>query len=100
MDWCDPEPGTVTVTTKDGKKEEVECDLDCESIYKLYCALKEKGQLYKTPTIPSAFIENEVPELHEEIIEELQDNGIEYADPGKMSYSLPNTDDFFESILG
>lgn len=100
MDWCDPEPGTVTITTKDGEKEVVECDLDCESIYKLYCVLKEKGQLYKTPTISSAFIESEVPELHKEILEELQDNGIDNADSGEVNYALPNTEDFFELILG
>ena len=95
MEWCDPEPGTVIVSTEEGE-EEIECDFDCESIYKLYCELKEKDLLYKTSVVTSAFIESEVPELHEEILEELQSNGIE----GNVRYTLPNTKDFFESILG
>lgn len=100
MDWCDPEPGMVSVVTKDGKEQEVECELDCEYIYKLYCALKGKEMLFKHPRISSNFISDELPELHEDILKGLNDHGIDNEVLGELSYSLPNTKEFFESILG
>ncbi len=100
MDWYDPVPGTVSILLNNGERTDVECDLVCESIYHLYCALKEKDLLYKTPDISSSFIKEEVPDLYQEILDDLQSNSILEEEANLFSFSFSNTKEFFESILG
>ena len=100
MDWCGPETGIVSVILNTGNTKEVECDLECDSIYKLYCILEQKGLLYKTPSISSSFIKNEVPDLHQEIVEQLHYNDVVDENTDEVQYSIENTKDFFDSILG
>lgn len=100
LDLYDPIPGTVTITLKGGEKKDVECGLYCSSIYQLYCSLKDSGKLYKSPTVSSKYIEKELPELHQEILDELQSNGDLNDKSNLVRYSLNNRKGFFESILG
>lgn len=100
LDWCDPEAGTITITLKGGEKKDVECGLDCSSIYQLYCNLKGAGKLYKSPTISSKYIKKELPKLHKEILDELQSKGGLSDVKNLVRYSLNNRKAFFESILG
>lgn len=100
LDLYDPVPGTVTITLKGGEKKDVECGLYCSSIYRLYCSLKDAGKLYKTQTVSSKYIEKELPELHQEILDELQSNGDLSGESDIVRYSLNNRKAFFESILG
>ena len=100
LDLYDPISGTVTITLKGGEKKDVECGLYCSSIYQLYCCLKDEGKLYKSPTVSSKYIERELPELHQEILDELQSNGDLNDKSDFVRYSLKNRKAFFESILG
>ena len=100
LDLYDPIPGTVTITLKGGEKKDVDCGLYCSSIYQLYCSLKDAGKLYKSPTISSKYIEKELPELHQEILDELQSNGDLKDKSDLVRYSFKNRKTFFESILG
>lgn len=100
LDLYDPVPGTVSLTLKGGEKKDVECGFYCSSIYKLYCSLKDAGKLYKSAVVSSKYIEKELPELHQKIIEELQSNGNLNDVSDLVRYSLSNRKAFFESILG
>ncbi|MBQ9399388.1 MAG: hypothetical protein IJU27_01930 [Bacteroidales bacterium] len=100
LDLYDPVQGIVSITLKRGEKKDVECDLYCSSIYQLYCKLKSAGKLYKSPTVSSNYIEKELPELHREILHELQSNGYLSDVSNLVRYSLINRKAFFESILG
>lgn len=100
LDLYDPVPGIVTVTLKGGEKKDVECGLYCSSIYQLYCRLKDAGKLYKSPIVSSKFIEKELPELHQEIVDALQDDDVISEVSDLVRYSLNNRKKFFESILG
>ena len=100
LDLYDPVPGIVSITLKGEEKKEVECGLYCSSIYKLYCSLKDTGKLYKSPIVSSKYIEKELPELHQEIIDDLLSNGDLRDESDLVRYSLSNRKAFFESILG
>lgn len=100
LDLYDPVPGIISITLKGEEKKDVECDLYCSSIYKLYCSLKDNGKLYKSPIVSSKYIEKELPELHQEIIDELLSNGDLSDESDLVRYSLSNRKAFFESILG
>lgn len=100
LDWYDPETGAITLTLKGGEKKNVECNLYCNSIYQLYCSLKDAGKLYKSKTITSKYIETELPELHQEILDELLSNGDLSDESDLVRYSFINRKAFFESILG
>lgn len=100
LDLYDPIPGIVSITFKGGEKRDVECGLYCSSIYKLYCSLKDDGKLYKSSVVSSKYIKKELPELHQEIIDELQSNGDLSDESDLVRYSLSNRKAFFESILG
>ena len=98
--WYDRFPGKVSVILSNGEKKEVECDLECDSVYNLYCRLKENGLLYKSPVVTSDYIKNEESDLYSEIVEALKSNGIHNNDLDEIDFTLENTEDFFESILG
>lgn len=100
LDMYDPVSGTVSITLMGGEKKEVECEFYCSSIYNLYCSLKGTGKLYKTPVVSSKYIEKELPELHQEILDELQSNGDLNEVSDLVRYSLKNRKSFFETILG
>ena len=99
LDWYDPVSCDVLVTLSNGETENVKCDLPCEGIYDLYCRLKENDMLFKAPTVSSEFIKEEVPDLYENIIDEIQfDSRIDDTDI--TGFSLENTERFFDYILG
>ena len=100
LSWYDPVPGVVSVVLNGGETMAVECDLQCESIYRLYCRLEEKGLLFASPEVSSAFIKEEVPELYHEILDELEFNDVLDGKTEDVLFTLSNTEDFFESILG
>ena len=100
LDWYDPETVIVSVTLKGGEKKDVECDLNCSSIYQLYCCLRDERKLYKHPIISSKYIIDKMPELNQEILEELKSKHIFDDSADLLRYALRNSKSFFESILG
>lgn len=99
LDMYDPAVVIVSVLMPDGQDQDVECELSCSSIYKLYCSLKKKRKLYKNATVSSAYIEKELPYLHQEILDELQIQS-DLAQEPVLTYHLANSKDMFESALG
>lgn len=101
FDSCDDVWETITVLLAGGETEEEECSLGCVDVYDLYCVLEEKGLLYKTPEITSDFIREEVPSLYEDIVEQLCSSYTPQEEGGDMvGFTLPNTEYFFDSVLG
>lgn len=99
LDMYDPAVVVVSVSMPDGQDQDVECELSCSSIYELYCNLKKKRKLYKSATVSSAYIEKELPYLHQEILDELQIHS-DLAQEPIVTYHLANSKDMFESALG
>ncbi len=99
MGWYDAVPSKLSLTSN-GETKEVKCDFLCESVYLLYRNLKENNLLYKTPTISSAYIKREEPDFYNEILEELTSNGTLSEDQEDVAFTIENTLDFFDSILG
>ena len=100
LDFYDPVPVKVSVDMPLGDTQDIECDLPCDGIYQLYCSLKENDMLFHTPTVPSSFIKDEVPDLYQTILDELKDKIVISEEVEGTGFSLKNTKEFFESILG
>lgn len=98
LDLYDPVLWDVYVSIENGDEDMVNCEFQCSSVYRLYRSLNETEDLYKEPMASSDYIKSKVPELHEEIFEEMK---IKWRKNLKdANYSLENTRYFFESILG